>query len=133
MRVIGFEILKNGFFSPFLLKKRPLLFKYPTARSSQMPIQKYKSIVAVLSISLILGNAAPQPAMADNLPADTAYSEGINQHYNLEFIPAQTKFNAIYIEPAGTSKRTGAKYKSWLKKVNASSNKIYQALFKLGN
>jgi hypothetical protein len=98
-----------------------------------MSIQKYKSIVAVLSISLILGNAAPQPAMADNLPADTAYSEGINQHYNLEFIPAQTKFNAIYTEPAGTSKRTSAKYKSWLKKVNASSNKIYKALFNLGN
>ena len=98
-----------------------------------MPIQKRKRIITAPLIALVLGITVPQSAIADNLPADTTYSEGINQHYNLEFIPAQTKFNAIYIDPAGTSKRTGAKYKSWLKKVNASSNKIYQALFKLGN
>ena len=98
-----------------------------------MPIQKRKSIITAPLIALVFGITVPQSAIADNLPADTTYSEGINQHYNLEFIPAQTKFNAIYIDPAGTSKRTGAKYKSWLKKVNASSNKIYQALFKLGN
>ncbi|MCX6453514.1 MAG: hypothetical protein NTV53_00865 [Actinobacteria bacterium] len=96
-----------------------------------MSIQKYKGIITALSISLILGITAPQSAIADNLPADTTYSESINKYFNLEFIPADEKYRALLIEPAGTSKRTGAKYKSWLKRTNASMSKISAALTKL--
>ncbi len=96
-----------------------------------MSIQKYKGIITALSISLILGITAPQSAIADNLPADTTYSESINKYFNLEFIPADEKYRALLIEPAGTSKRTGAKYKSWLKRTNASISKISAALTKL--
>lgn len=96
-----------------------------------MSIQKYKGIVTALSISLILGITAPQFAIADNLPADTSYSESINKFFNLEFIPADEKYGAILIEPAGTSNRSGAKYKSWLKRTNASMSKISAALSKL--
>jgi hypothetical protein len=96
-----------------------------------MSIQKYKGIITALSISLILGITAPQTAIADNLPADTTYSDSINKFYNLEFIPADEKYGAILIEPAGTSNRSGAKYKSWLKRTNASMSKISTALSKL--
>jgi hypothetical protein len=96
-----------------------------------MSIQKYKGIITALSISLILGITAPQSAIADNLPADTTYSGSINKFFNLEFIPADEKYGAILIEPAGVSKRTGAKYKSWLKRTNASMSKISAALSKL--
>ena len=96
-----------------------------------MSIQKYKGIITALSISLILGITAPQSAIADNLPADTTYSESINKYFNLEFIPADEKYGALLIEPAGTSLRSGAKYKSWLKRTNASMSKISAALSKL--
>ncbi|CAN2246669.1 Fibronectin type III [actinobacterium SCGC AAA044-D11] len=96
-----------------------------------MSIQKYKGIITALSISLILGITAPQSAIADNLPADTTYSDSINKFFNLEFIPADEKYGAILIEPAGTSNRSGAKYKSWLKRTNASMSKISAALSKL--
>ena len=96
-----------------------------------MSIQKYKGIITALSISLVLGITAPQSAIADNLPADTTYSDSINKFYNLEFIPADEKYGALLTEPAGMSKRTGAKYKSWLKRVNSSMNKISSALSKL--
>ena len=96
-----------------------------------MSIQKYKGIITALSISLILGITAPQSAIADNLPADTTYSDSINKYFNLEFIPADQKYRALLIEPAGTSTRTGAKYKSWLKRTNASISKISTALSKL--
>ena len=96
-----------------------------------MSIQKYKGIFTALSISLILGITAPQSAIADNLPADTTYSDSINKFYNLEFIPADEKYGALLTEPAGVSKRTGAKYKSWLKQANASMSKISAALSKL--
>ena len=96
-----------------------------------MSIQKYKGIITALSISLILGITAPQSAVADNLPADTTYSDSINKFYNLEFIPADEKYGALLTEPAGTSNRTGAKYKSWLKRVKSSMNKISSALSKL--
>ncbi|CAN2245453.1 Fibronectin type III [actinobacterium SCGC AAA044-D11] len=96
-----------------------------------MSIQKYKGIITALSISLILGITAPQSAIADNLPADTTYSDSINKFYNLEFIPADEKYGALLTEPAGMSKRTGAKYKSWLKQANASMSKISTALSKL--
>ena len=96
-----------------------------------MSIQKYKGIFTALSISLILGITAPQSAIADNLPADTTYSDSINKFYNLEFIPADEKYRALLTEPAGVSKRTGAKYKSWLKQANASMSKISAALSKL--
>ena len=96
-----------------------------------MSIQKYKGIITALSISLVLGITAPQSAIADNLPADTTYSDSINKFYNLEFIPADEKYGALLTEPAGMSKRTGAKYKSWLKRVNSSMNKISVALSKL--
>ena len=96
-----------------------------------MSIQKYKGIITALSISLILGITAPQTAIADNLPADTTYSDSINKFYNLEFIPADEKYGALLTEPAGTSNRTGAKYKSWVKKANASMSKISTALAKL--
>jgi hypothetical protein len=96
-----------------------------------MSIQKYKGIISALSISLVLGITAPQSAIADNLPADTTYSESINKFNNLELIPASEKYGALLIEPAGISKRTGAKYKSWLKRVNSSMNKMYTALSKL--
>ena len=96
-----------------------------------MSIQKYKGIITALSISLILGITAPQSAIADNLPADTTYSDSINKFYNLEFIPADEKYGALLTEPAGTSNRTGAKYKSWLKRVKSSMNKISSALSKL--
>ena len=96
-----------------------------------MSTQKYKGIITALSISLILGITAPQSAVADNLPADTTYSDSINKFYNLEFIPADEKYGALLTEPAGMSKRTGAKYKSWLKRVNSSMNKISVALSKL--
>jgi len=96
-----------------------------------MSTQKYKGIITALSISLILGITAPQTAIADNLPADTTYSDSINKFYNLEFIPADEKYGALLIEPAGTSNRTGAKYKSWVKKANASMSKISTALAKL--
>jgi len=98
---------------------------------SQMSTQKYKGLVTALSISLILGITAPQSAVADNLPADTTYSDSINKFYNLEFIPADEKYGALLTEPAGTSNRTGAKYKSWVKKANASMSKISTALAKL--
>ena len=96
-----------------------------------MSTQKYKGIVTALSISLMLGITAPQTAIADNLPADTTYSDSINKFYNLEFIPADEKYGALLTEPAGTSNRTGAKYKSWVKKANASMSKISTALAKL--
>ena len=48
-----------------------------------MSIQKYKGIFTALSISLILGITAPQSAIADNLPADTTYSDSINNYFNL--------------------------------------------------
>ena len=96
-----------------------------------MSIQKYKGIITALSISLILGITAPQSAVADNLPADTTYGESINKYYNLEFIPADEKYGALLTEPAGVSKRTGAKYKSWLKQANTSMSKISVALSKL--
>ena len=96
-----------------------------------MSIQKYKGIITALSISLILGITAPQSAIADNLPADTTYSDSINKFFNLEFIPADEKYGAILIDPAGTSNRSGAKYKSWLKRTNASMSKISAALSKL--
>jgi len=96
-----------------------------------MSTQKYKGIITALSISLILGITAPQSAIADNLPADTTYSDSINKFYNLEFIPADEKYGALLTEPAGTSNRTGAKYKSWVKKANASMSKISTALAKL--
>ena len=96
-----------------------------------MSIQKYKGIITALSISLILGITAPQSAVADNLPADTTYSDSINKFYNLEFIPADEKYGALLTEPAGVSKRTGAKYKSWLKQANTSMSKISVALSKL--
>ena len=96
-----------------------------------MSTQKYKGIITALSISLILGITAPQTAIADNLPADTTYSDSINKFNNLELIPASEKYGALLIEPAGISKRTGAKYKSWLKRVNSSMNKMYTALSKL--
>ena len=96
-----------------------------------MSIQKYKGIITALSISLVLGITAPQSAIADNLPADTTYSDSINKFYNLEFIPADEKYRALLTEPAGISKRTGAKYKSWLKRVKSSMNKISSALSKL--
>ena len=96
-----------------------------------MSIQKYKGIITALSISLILGITAPQSAIADNLPADTTYSDSINKYFNLEFIPADEKYRALLIEPAGTSNRSGAKYKSWLKRTNASMSKISAALSKL--
>ena len=96
-----------------------------------MSIQKYKGIITALSISLVLGITAPQSAIADNLPADTTYSDSINKFYNLEFIPADEKYGALLTEPAGTSNRTGAKYKSWVKKANASMSKISTALAKL--
>ena len=96
-----------------------------------MSTQKYKGIITALSISLILGITAPQSAVADNLPADTTYGESINKYYNLEFIPADEKYVALLTEPAGVSKRTGAKYKSWLKQANASMSKISAALAKL--
>ena len=96
-----------------------------------MSTQKYKHLVTALSISLILGITAPQSAIADNLPADTTYSGSINKFFNLEFIPADEKYGAILIEPAGTSNRSGAKYKSWLKRTNASMSKISAALSKL--
>ena len=96
-----------------------------------MSTQKYKGIITALSISLILGITAPQSAIADNLPADTTYSDSINKFFNLEFIPADEKYGAILIEPAGTSNRSGAKYKSWLKRTNASMSKISAALSKL--
>jgi hypothetical protein len=96
-----------------------------------MSIQKYKGIITALSISLILGITAPQSAVADNLPADTTYSDSINKFYNLEFIPADEKYGALLTEPAGTSNRTGAKYKSWVKRANASMSKISTALAKL--
>jgi hypothetical protein len=96
-----------------------------------MSIQKYKGIFTALSISLILGITTPQSAIADNLPADTTYSDSINKFYNLEFIPADEKYRALLTEPAGISKRTSAKYKSWLKQVNKSTNKISTALSKL--
>ena len=96
-----------------------------------MSIQKYKGIITALSISLVLGITAPQSAIADNLPADTTYSDSINKFYNLEFIPADEKYRALLTEPAGISKRTGAKYKSWLKRVKSSMNKISSALSKV--
>ena len=96
-----------------------------------MSIQKYKGVITALLISLILGITAPQSAIADNLPADTTYSDSINKFFNLEFIPADEKYGAILIEPAGTSNRSGAKYKSWLKRTNASMSKISAALSKL--
>jgi len=96
-----------------------------------MSIQKHKGIITALSISLILGITAPQSAVADNLPADTTYSDSINKFYNLEFIPADEKYGALLTEPAGTSNRTGAKYKSWVKRANASMSKISTALAKL--
>jgi len=96
-----------------------------------MSTQKYKGIITALSISLILGITAPQTAIADNLPADTTYSDSINKFYNLEFIPADERYGALLTEPAGTSNRTGAKYKSWVKKANASMSKISTALAKL--
>ena len=96
-----------------------------------MSTQKYKGIITALSISLVLGITAPQSAIADNLPADTTYSDSINKFYNLEFIPADEKYGALLTEPAGTSNRTGAKYKSWVKKANASMSKISTALAKL--
>ena len=96
-----------------------------------MSIQKYKGIITALSISLIVGITAPQSAIADNLPADTTYSDSINKFYNLEFIPADEKYRALLTEPAGISKRTGAKYKSWLKRVKSSMNKISSALSKV--
>ena len=96
-----------------------------------MSTQKYKGIITALSISLILGITAPQSAVADNLPADTTYGESINKYYNLEFIPADEKYGALLTEPAGVSKRTGAKYKSWLKQANTSMSKISVALSKL--
>jgi hypothetical protein len=96
-----------------------------------MSTKKYKGIITALSISLILGITAPQTAIADNLPADTTYSDSINKFYNLEFIPADEKYGALLTEPAGTSNRTGAKYKSWVKKANASMSKISTALAKL--
>lgn len=92
---------------------------------------KYKRIITVLSTFLIFGVTAPQPAIADNLPADTAYSESINKYYKLEFIPADEKYGAQLIEPAGSSERNGAKYKNWVKQVNASMSKISTALSKL--
>lgn len=96
-----------------------------------MSIQKYKGIITALSISLVLGITAPQSAIADNLPADTTYSDSINKFYNLEFIPADEKYRALLTEPAGISKRTGPKYKSWLKRVKSSMNKISSALSKV--
>ena len=96
-----------------------------------MSTQKYKGIITALSISLILGITAPQSAVADNLPADTTYSDSINKFYNLEFIPADEKYGALLTEPAGVSKRTGTKYKSWLKQANTSMSKISVALSKL--
>ena len=96
-----------------------------------MSIQKYKGMFTALSISLILGITAPQSAIADNLPADTTYSDSINKLYNLEFRSADEKYRALLFQPAGTSPRTGAKYKSWLKQTNASMSKISTALSKL--
>jgi hypothetical protein len=116
---------------PCLFSNFYLAFNQPTERRSQMSIQKCKSIITALSISLILGITAPQSAIADNLPADTTYSDSINNYFNLEFRPADEKYRALLFQPAGTSPRTGAKYKSWLKQTNASMSKISTALSKL--
>jgi hypothetical protein len=96
-----------------------------------MSPQKTKSLVIALSISLALSISAPQSAIADNLPADSAYSENINKFYNLEFIPADANYGKFLLKPAGTFPRTGAKYKSWLKQTNASIGKISASLSKL--
>lgn len=96
-----------------------------------MSICKYKGIITALSISLILGIMAPQSAIADNLPEDTTYSGNIDKFYNLDFIKADEMYRALLTEPAGNTKRTGAKYKSWLKQVNKYINKISSALSKL--
>lgn len=96
-----------------------------------MSIQKYKGIITALSISLVLGITAPQSAIADNLPADTTYSGNIDKFYNSDFIKADEIYRALLTEPAGNTKRTGAKYKRWLKQVNKYINEISSALSKL--
>ena len=96
-----------------------------------MSIQKYKGIITALSISLILGITAPQPAIADNLPADTTYSASINDLYNLIVVAEGQNFAKIVTKAAGNSARSSSKYKSWLKQVNTSQGKISGALSKL--
>jgi hypothetical protein len=96
-----------------------------------MSIQKFKGVITALSISLILGITAPQAAIADNLPADSTYSESINNFYNLVVVTEGQNFAKIVANPAGNSVRTTTKYKNWLKQVNASQGKISSALSKL--
>ena len=66
----------------------------------------------------------PQGSRADNLPADTTYSAGIDTLYNNGFVPASNELAKVSNLPTGNQPRTSTKYKAWAKRMNSAYAKI---------
>ena len=86
-------------------------------------------IIGVLLV-LLVNLVGAQPALAVN-PQDTAYSTNIDKYYNSVIVVEVAKFNKLLDQPAYNSARTSAKYKAWVKQVNASGSKMSAAYSKL--
>jgi len=93
-----------------------------------MKIQGLKRITTVALLALTLGAAIPTISHADNQPADTAYSGAIDNLYSKTFMPAVAAYYKVTNSPAQQLVRTSAKYKEWLKLINASIAKVTSSI-----
>ena len=100
-----------------------------TLRSSVRKVLNIRSLLTIALTSAVL--FVPQGAHADNLPADTAYSDSINTIYNNGFVPASNAVIKLAALPAGSQPRTSTKYKTWAKQVNDAYAKVGSFIPKL--
>jgi hypothetical protein len=86
-----------------------------------------KVLIFRLAVTLALSSTLtlyPQGSRADNLPADTTYSAGIDTLYNNGFVPASNELAKVANLPTGNQPRTSTKYKAWAKRMNSAYAKI---------
>ena len=93
-----------------------------------MKIQGLKRITTVAVLALTLGVAIPTISYADNQPADTTYSGAMDTLYSGIFMPAVAAYEKLTNSPAQPLVRTSAKYKAWLKLINASITKVTSSI-----
>jgi len=91
-------------------------------------IQGLKRITTVAMFALTLGFAIPTISHADNQPADTTYSGAIETLYSGTFTSAVAAYEKLTHSPAQQLVRTNAKYKAWLKLMNASIAKVISSI-----
>jgi hypothetical protein len=90
-----------------------------------------KRLISGLAVSMLILSTTTltaQSSYADNLPADTTYSAAITKLYSGGFTSAINENIKLSGNPAGTTSRTSAKYKAWVKQMNTSYEKMVKSI-----